>query len=98
MRLRLSAPAPAFFQFETSTYSSFPFRRRSEDRAENFAAEIAVARFRVGHDALRRRHDGDSEPVAHPRNVANRGIDPPAGLGDPLDFANHRLAVIVFQL
>ena len=38
---------------------------RSEDLAEHFAADVALARLVVGHDALRGGHDGDAEAVGH---------------------------------
>src|SRR5437867_6677064 len=41
----------------------------SGDDAEHFAADAGGARLAVRHHALRRRDDGDAEPVHHARNV-----------------------------
>src|SRR5262249_48608905 len=70
----------------------------SEHRAEQFAADICVAGVVVGHDALRRRQDGDAEAVVDARQVADRHVDAAAGLRYPVDFADHRLAVEILQL
>src|ERR1700677_339669 len=69
-----------------------------EHRAENFAADIGVAGIVVRHDALRRRDDGDTETVVDTRQIPDRGVDAAAGLGNPLDLADHRLALAGFQL
>src|SRR5215471_9009230 len=74
---------------------AFPYL---EHREENFAAHIRVARLVVGHDSLRRRQHRDAETVVDPRQVLHRSVDAPAGLGDPLDLADDRLAIEIFQL
>src|SRR5437660_12471824 len=70
----------------------------SEHREENFAAHIRVARVVVGHDSLRRRQHQNAEAVVHARQVLHRGVNPPSRLRYPLDLADHRLAVEIFQL
>src|SRR5580704_7098223 len=52
----------------------------------------------VSHDAFRRRDNGDAQSIVDARQVLDRGVDPAAGLGNPLDLADHRLAVEIFQL
>jgi len=52
----------------------------------------------VRHDALRRRKNGDAEPVVDARQRPDRGIDPAARLRHALDLADHRRAVEVLQL
>src|SRR4051812_45333698 len=70
----------------------------SEHGEENFAAHVGVTRLVVSHDSLRRRQHGNAEPVIYARQILHRGIDSPPRLGHPLDFANDRLAVEIFQL
>src|SRR6185437_16282492 len=69
----------------------------SEHREENFAAHVRFTRFVVGHDSLRRRQHRNSKPVVHPRQVLDRGVNPTPRLRYPLDLANNRLAVEIFQ-
>src|SRR5579871_1638288 len=69
----------------------------SEHRKENLAAHIRVARVVVSHDSLRRRQHRNAEPVVDARQVLHRGVDPPTGLGDALDLADHGFAVEIFQ-
>src|SRR5260370_33641722 len=61
------------------------FAAPSEDGAEDFAANIVVARGVVGHDALRRRDDRNAEAVADTRHGINGYIDATAGLRHALD-------------
>src|SRR6185312_595568 len=70
----------------------------SENAAENLAADIGGAGFVVGHDAPRRRQDRDAEPVIDARQIGDARIDPPPRLRDTQQFADHRLAIHIFQL
>src|SRR5215213_5616809 len=69
----------------------------SEHREENFAAHVGVARLVVSHNSLRCGQHRNSETVVHARQVLHRGIDSPPRLRYPLDLANYRLAVEIFQ-
>src|SRR3712207_1951856 len=80
------------------SYVLYSCRAGSEDLAEHFAADVALARLVVGHDALRRRQNGGAEPVGHARHGVDGGVDAPAGLRHPLDGAYDGLAVMVLEL
>src|SRR5215831_12664713 len=69
-----------------------------EHREEYLAADVRLARVMVGHDSLRRRQYRDAKTIVDPWQVLDGSVDPPSGLGDPLDLADHRLAVEIFQL
>src|SRR3954453_5149792 len=69
---------------------TFPMRDISEHLRQHLAADILLARFRVGENALGRRDDGDAEAVAHPRQVLRARIDPATGLGDSRDVLDGR--------
>src|SRR3712207_5179080 len=69
-----------------------------EDLAEHFAAHVLLPGLVIGHHALRRRENGDAEAVSHARHGVDGSIHAAARLGDALDGADHRLAVIVLQL
>src|SRR5438552_5085950 len=75
-----------------------PIRDISVHPAEDFAADVGVARGVVGHHALGRRQDRDAQAVLDRLEVLDRGIDAPAGLGDAADLGDHRFAVEVLQL
>src|SRR6478609_11006684 len=83
--------------FPTRDMACF-LRPRLEHRAEDFAADIGVARIVIGHHAFRRGEDRDTETVIHSRQRLHRRVDPPAGLRHPGDLADHRGAVEIFQL
>src|ERR1700731_229385 len=70
----------------------------SEHAAEDLAADIGGAGLVVRHHAMRRRQDGDAQPVIDARQVGDLGIDASAGLRHAGDLADHRLAVDVFEL
>src|SRR6266851_592889 len=70
----------------------------SEYPAEHLAADLGDARFIVRHDPVRGRQDRYAKPVIDPRQIRQSGIDPPTRLRDAGDFADHRLAVDIFQL
>src|SRR5262249_48021837 len=76
----------------------FPTRDISKHRAEDFAADILVARVVVRHYALRRRDDGNAQPIVHARQRFHRSIDASSRLGDSRNLADHRLAVEIFEL
>src|ERR1700712_206767 len=70
----------------------------SEDLAEHFAADIGFARGMIGHDALRRRDDGDAETVGDARQGVDSGIDATTGLRHARDLANDGQSVVILQL
>src|SRR5438067_3049606 len=77
---------------------TFPMRLISEYLRQHLAADILLARFRVGQNALGRRDDGDAEAVAHPRQLLRTRIDPAAGLRDSREMLDGRTALEIFQL
>src|SRR6188768_4283204 len=70
----------------------------SEDLREHFAADILLARFRVGQNAARRRDDRDAEAVADNRQFLRTRIDTAARLRDARDMLDRGLALEIFQL
>src|ERR1044071_2436771 len=93
MRSSIEAVTPA------GTLTGFlPMRLISEALREHFAADILLARFRVGQNAARRRDDRNSQAVADARQILSPGINPAAGLGDPGDVLDRGLALEIFQL
>src|SRR5690348_1880043 len=70
----------------------------SEHGAEDFAANIGVACVVIGHHALRRRQDGDTETIVDARQCLDRHVDSPAWLRHPRNLADHRLAVEILEL
>src|SRR6266545_529288 len=69
-----------------------------EHRAQDFAADIGVARLVIGHHTLGRGDDRDAEAVVDARQRLHRGVDAPAGLRDPLNLPDHRGAVEILEL
>src|SRR5512142_2603930 len=68
------------------------------DVGQDFAAELGLAGLRAGHDALAGADDDDAEAAEDPRDVGLAGVDPEAGLADPLEARHDRdLAVDVAQ-
>src|SRR5450631_487990 len=65
--------------------------------AEHFAADTGGARLAIGHDTVRRRDDGDAQPVHHARNVILVLVDPQSRLGDAFDLLDHRPARVVLE-
>src|SRR5687767_6969081 len=76
----------------------FPIRDILVDPAEDFAADVGVARGVVRHDALGRGQDGDPEAILDRLQVRNRGVDATARLRHAGDLGDHRLAVEVLEL
>src|SRR5690348_2942214 len=70
---------------------------RSEHVAEDFAADVFLARRGVRHHALRRRHDRDTEPIAVRFEVCDSGIDAPTRGRHTLELADHRPALVIFE-
>src|SRR4029079_4596446 len=60
------------------------------DEREDFAAELGLAGLRAGHDPLARADDDDAQAAEDPRDVGLAGVDPEAGLADPLEARHHR--------
>ena len=77
---------------------TFPMRLISEHLREHFAADILVARFRVGQNTLWRRYDGDAHAVTHDREIFRTRIDAAAGLGHASHMLDRGLALKIFQL
>src|SRR5947199_3009772 len=77
---------------------TFPIRLILKHLRQHLAADILLARFRVGQNALGRRDDGDAEAVAHPRQLLRTRIDPAAGLRDTREMLDGRTALEIFQL
>src|SRR3954468_17227406 len=77
---------------------TFPIRLILKHLRQHLAADILLARFRVGENALGRRDDGNAEAVPDPRQVLRARIDPAAGLGDSRDVLDGRAALEIFQL
>src|SRR5262249_1958082 len=75
-----------------------PIRDISEHRAQNLPAHACLPRPRVGQDAARRRDNGDAEAVIDLRQIGDPGIDAAAGRRHPVKLADHRLAIVIFQL
>src|SRR5579859_3438677 len=75
----------------------FPMRDISVHLTEDFAADVGDAGGGVGHHALGRRQNRDAQAVLHRLEIGDRGVDPAAGLGDAVDFRDHRLAVEILQ-
>src|SRR5712692_6099484 len=69
----------------------------SEHPAQHLAADLGDARFIVRHDPARGRQDRYAQPVIDPRQIGQLGINPPPRLRNARDFADHWLAVDVFQ-
>src|SRR5216684_5695903 len=69
----------------------------SEHPAQHLAADLGDARFIVRHDPARGRQDRYAQPVIDPRQIGQLGINPPPRLRNARDFADHRLAVDIFQ-
>src|SRR5690348_3637992 len=72
---------------------AFPCSRALEHRAEDFAADILVARIVVRHHAFRRGEDRDAEAVVDARQRLHRRVDATAWLRHAFDLADHRRAV-----
>src|SRR6185369_5257327 len=72
-------------------------RRSLDHDAEDFAADTRLARAAVGHHAPRGRHDGDTEPVHHARDVVAAAIDAQPRARDALDLLDHGLAGVVLE-
>src|SRR5207244_8619045 len=69
----------------------------SKHPTQHLAADLGDAGFVVRHDPARGRQDRDAQPVIDPRQIGQLGINPPPRLRYARDFADHRLAVDIFQ-
>src|SRR6266705_4898234 len=58
--------------------------------AQHFATDTGGPRLAIGHDPVRRRDNGDAQPVHHARDVVLALVDPQSRLGDAFDFLAHR--------
>src|SRR5262249_49633899 len=71
----------------------FPMRDTatpSPDRADDFAADAALARLPPGHQPLRRRHDGQPQAAHHRRDRVMPAVDTLAGLAHALQPGDER--------
>src|ERR1700686_2856915 len=85
------SPGPTFTStFGGSLIGLLPMRDMffspSRDDAQDFAADAGGARLAIGHDAMRGRHNGDAQPVHHPRDIVLSLVDAQSGLRHALDF------------
>src|SRR6266568_635695 len=69
----------------------------SEHPAQHLAADFGDARFIVRHHPARGRQDRYAQPVINPRQIGQLGVNPPPRFRNARDFADHRLAVDIFQ-
>src|SRR5450631_726408 len=69
----------------------------SGNDAQHFATDTGGARLAIGHDAVRRRDNGDPQPVHHAGDVLLALVDPQPRLGDALDLLDHRPARVVLE-
>src|SRR5689334_19068096 len=68
------------------------------DVRQDFATELGLAGLSAGHDSLARADDDDPETAEDAGNVGLPGVDPEAGLADPLETGyDGRLAVDVLE-
>src|ERR1700694_2657663 len=79
---------------------SFPIRLtyfllflRSPDVAEYFTAEAGLVGLAAAHHAHARAQHDEAEPAEDARNLGLPGVDPQPRLADPLDAADHALAI-----
>src|SRR5512141_144823 len=94
-------PSMVTSTFDGTVMGSRPIRDMSSrlpDEREDFAAQLRLTRLLAGHDPLARADDDDAEAAEHSRNVRLAGVDPQAGLADPLEAGHDRdLAVDVLE-
>src|SRR5262245_26999405 len=69
-----------------------------EDDAEHFAAVALRLGLNVGHDALRRRHDGHAEAALHDRKLIDALEDWQPRTADALDALDDGLVLVILQL
>src|SRR5512139_2869611 len=72
-------------------------RSSSSHQREHFAALAALARRAVGHQALRRRDDGDAEAVAHGWQLVAAAVYAQPRPAAPLDQFDDGLALKVLE-
>src|SRR6266404_833278 len=89
------SPGPTFTStFGGSLIGLLPMRDMffspSRDDAQHFTTDAGGARLAIGHDAVRGRDNGDSQPVHDPRDIVLALIDAQARLRHALDFFDHR--------
>src|SRR6185503_10814044 len=80
-----------------SAISFFPIRDMAislPDLAEHFAADAALRGFGTRENALRGRHDGESESAENLRQLFLSAVDAAARTRNALDAVDHGLAVI----
>src|SRR5829696_1887163 len=63
------------------------------DVTEHFSTDARFSRGPPCHDAARRRQDARAEPAEHRRHVLDAEIHATAGTADPLEAADHALAM-----
>src|SRR5919106_1139092 len=75
-----------------------PIRDILEHLRQHFAADVLLARFRIGKHTTRRRDDHGSKAVADHRQLLARRIDATAGLGHAGQMLDRRLALEILKL
>src|SRR5215475_10631943 len=82
--IEISPPARVTSTFGGSLIGVLPMRDMpdlsSGNDAEHFAADAGGPCLAIGHYAMRGRHDGDPQPVHHPRHVVLALVDAQPGL------------------
>src|SRR3990172_783477 len=64
------------------------------DIAEHFATHLLAPGLLPGHDALRRREDGDAQPAVHAGDLPLLDVDAQAGLAHALEPVQQRLPAL----
>src|SRR5688572_7727211 len=67
------------------------------DPRQELAAEAALARVRAGHEAGRRRDDGDAQATQDPRHLGLLRVHAPSGAAHPVDALEDRIAALVLE-
>src|SRR5438270_682246 len=81
-----SSPARVTSTPEGTGMGLFPIRDiRSPHETEDLAADPALARLAIGHEALAGRENGHAEAAQHTRQAVGLGVDAQPGLGDASD-------------
>src|SRR5690606_18964449 len=71
---------------------------RLPDQGHHFAANVPRPGLPVRHQALRRRHNSDPQPVAYPRQRLRPRVDSQARPRYTLQIPDHRTPVVILQV
>src|SRR4051812_8286482 len=95
---KIFCPFTSTFTLGGMAIGCFPIRDINlPDVAEQFSAEVFLAGLHVGHDAFRRRNDGDAEAAAHARDFRGADILAQTGFADAFQAFDDALLALVFQ-